>query len=107
MIKVGETKIVIIDGKKYLAEKVGFANPKIELPRRATEDYQLPKHTSLFVKTLESVMDEKVKELALKRLAEGDTKMASELLKKGKIAWMRQFAVNFDSITKQIIGRLP
>lgn len=128
------TKIVIINGKKHLAIRERNFIPPKEEPTRATQEYALPKHTSLFVKVLEKTIEHNLefyfkkiednysmflKEATDKFLA-GDLETAELLLKKSKdlekvlkaspskakITLMSLLLLNFDKLTSQIVSRL-
>jgi hypothetical protein len=128
-------KIVIIDGIKYVAiRERNFIPPKEEPAERADDDYVLPKHTSLFVKTLEGVIEENLdfylsklelncklhRDKASEKLLQGDYDQAKSFMEKSKdierlmkasttamkITLMNLLLVNFDKLTMQIVSRL-
>jgi hypothetical protein len=100
-------KTIEIDGRVYQAEKVTYANPIKEKPARAPREHILPKHTSLFVKTLEEeCVTPIVNVLVMRLLTEGKFQEAHELKSRGKILWMKSISENFDNLTKYLIGRL-
>jgi len=131
-------KIVIIDGIKYVAiRERNFIPPKEEpkeLAERVDDQYVLPKHTSLFVKTLEGVIEENLdfylsklelncklhRDKASEKLLQGDYDQAKLFMEKSKdierlmkasttamkITLMNLLLVNFDKLTMQIVSRL-
>jgi hypothetical protein len=129
------TKTIVIDGKVYTAvrERNYIPEPE-EQPKRVQDEYVLPKHTSLFVKTLEETIElnlesyfekmeaesESLKKQSLELIMSGDLKKSMKLLQKAKdldktiesgrtklkIAWMSLMLVNYDSLTSQIVTRL-
>lgn len=123
------------NGKLYSAEKVGSYTPPKEKPVRITDEYVVPRHTSLFVKTLQEVIEENIenyflelkkqsselKKNSLQLLMSGDTKGAMSLLEESNdilntiqscknqvlIAWMGRILIRYEELTKQIVSRLP
>ncbi len=91
-------KIVIINGKKHLAIRERNVIPPKEEPTRATQEYPLPKHTSLFVKILEGTIEQNLefyfkkieanynlfREEASAKLLAGDYEGAKLLVEKSK-----------------------
>jgi hypothetical protein len=129
------TKTIVIDGKVYTAvrERNYIPEPE-EQPKRVQDEYVLPKHTSLFVKTLEETIElnlesyfekmeaesESLKKQSLELIMSGDLKKSMKLLQKAKdldktiesgrtklkIAWMSLMLVNYETLTNQIVTRL-
>ena len=123
------------NGKLYSAEKVGSYTPPKEKPARITDEYVAPKHTSLFVKTLQEVIEDnleayfvelrkeanELRKESLQLLMSGDTKTSLKLLQKSNdilntihscknqvlIAWMGRILIRYEDLTKQIVSRLP
>lgn len=128
-------KTIEINGKLYSAEKVGSYTPPKEKPVRITDEYVLPKHTSLFVKTLEDTIESNLQEAFSKLESQISQlkKEAFELIMKGdksnfeakfeeakniellikefksnaKLLWMNRIALKYNELTQQIAGRLP
>ena len=128
------TKTIVIDGKVYTAVRERNYTPEAEEPKRAQDEYVLPKHTSLFVKTLEETIElnlesyfekmeaesESLKKQSLELIMSGDLKKSMKLLQKAKdldktiesgrtklkIAWMSLMLVNYETLINQIVTRL-
>lgn len=127
-------KIVIINGKKHLAIRERNFIPPKEEPTRATQEYALSKHTSLFVKILEGTIEQNLefyfkkievnynlfREEASAKLLAGDYEGAKLLVEKSKdlekilkssaskakITLMSILFLNFDRLTSEIVSRL-
>lgn len=127
-------KKIEINGKLYSAEKVGSYTPPKEKPVRVQDEYVLPRHTSLFVKTLETTIEsnlqdyftnllEKVNTLkkeAFEAVLSGNQTLfqtkfkQADILQKeinsfevrAKLIWMSRILLKYDELTSQIAGRL-
>jgi len=123
------------NGKLYSAKKVGSYTPPREKLLKITNEYVPPKHTSLFVKTLQEIIENnlegyfvklceeanKLKKESLQVFISGDTKTSLILLQKSNeilnvvkscklqvlIAWMGRILIKYEDLTKQIVNRLP
>lgn len=123
------------NGKLYSAEKVGSYTPPKEKPVRITDEYVLPRHTSLFVKTLQETIEnnledyfvemkkqsEQLKKQSYETVISGNLKQGMALLQKAKdidntiqscknkflIEWMSMILIRYEDLTKQIVSRLP
>jgi hypothetical protein len=123
------------NGKLYLAEKVGSYTPPKEKPVRITDEYVIPRHTSLFVKTLQETIEsnledyfvemkkqsEQLKKQSYETVISGNLKQGMALLQKAKdidntiqscknkflIEWMSMILIRYEDLTKQIVSRLP
>ena len=123
------------NGKLYSAEKVGSYTPPKEKPVRITDEYVLPRHTSLFVKTLQETIEnnledyfvemkkqsEQLKKQSYETVISGNFKQGMALLQKAKdidntiqscknkflIEWMSMILIRYEDLTKQIVSRLP
>jgi len=123
------------NGKLYLAEKVGSYTPPKEKPVRITDEYVIPRHTSLFVKTLQETIEsnledyfvemkkqsEQLKKQSYEAVISGNLKQGMALLQKAKdidntiqscknkflIEWMSMILIRYEDLTKQIVSRLP
>lgn len=123
------------NGKLFTAEKVGSYTPPREKPARITDEYVLPRHTSLFVKTLEETIadniesyfvelkrqSEELKKQSFQAVVSGDLKQGMAILQKAKdidntiqscknkvlIEWMSMILIRYEDLTKQIVSRLP
>ena len=128
-------KTIEINGKLYSAEKVGSYTPPKEKPVRITDEYVLPKHTSLFVKTLEDTIElnlqeafsklesqiSQLKKEAFELIIKGDKSnfeakfeeaknielLIKEFKSNAKLLWMNRIALKYNELTQQIAGRLP
>lgn len=128
-------KTIEINGKLYSAEKVGSYTPPKEKPVRITDEYVLPKHTSLFVKTLEDTIESnlleafsklesqisQLKKEAFELIMKGDKSnfeakfeeaknielLIKEFKSNAKLLWMNRIALKYNELTQQIAGRLP
>lgn len=123
------------NGKLYSAEKVGSYTPPKEKPVRITDEYVIPRHTSLFVKTLQETIEnnietyfvelrkqsEQLKKQSYQTVVSGNLKQGMALLQKAKdidstiqscknkflIEWMSMILIRYEDLTKQIVSRLP
>ena len=123
------------NGKLYSAEKVGSYTPPKEKPVRITDEYVIPRHTSLFVKTLQETIEnnietyfvelrkqsEQLKRQSYQTVVSGNLKQGMALLQKAKdidstiqscknkflIEWMSMILIRYEDLTKQIVSRLP
>ena len=123
------------NGKLYSAEKVGSYTPPKEKPVRITDEYVIPRHTSLFVKTLQETIEnnietyfvelrkqsEQLKRQSYQTVVSGNLKQGMALLKKAKdidstiqscknkflIEWMSMILIRYEDLTQQIVSRLP
>jgi len=123
------------NGKLYSAEKVGSYTPPKEKPVRITDEYVIPRHTSLFVKTLQETIEnnieiyfvelrkqsEQLKRQSYETVVSGNLKQGMVLLQKAKdidstiqscknkflIEWMSMILIRYEDLTKQIVSRLP
>lgn len=123
------------NGKLFTAEKVGSYTPPKERPTRVQDEYVLPKHTSLFVKTLEETIElnlqdtfsklesqiSQLKKEAFALIMTGDkssfeakfeeAKQIENFIKEfksnAKLLWMNRILLKYNDLTQQIAGRLP
>ena len=123
------------NGKLYSAEKVGSYTPPKEKPVRITDEYVIPRHTSLFVKTLQETIEnnieiyfvelrkqsEQLKRQSYETVVSGNLKQGMVLLQKAKdidstiqscknkflIEWMSMILIRYEDLTQQIVSRLP
>lgn len=123
------------NGKLFTAEKVGSYTPPKEKPVRVQDEYVLPKHTSLFVKTLEETIElnlqdtfsrlesqiSQLKKEAFTLIMKGDKdgfeakfeeakkieNFIQEFKSNAKLLWMNRILLKYNDLTQQIAGRLP
>ena len=109
--KPTKTKIFSLNGKIYEAESCFKVSPRPE-PKRIEDEFvefKLPKHTSLFVKTLEETIDREIGKASLEAILKGNLKVAENLTKNHnqlKLEWMKSLLIKWDVLTSQIVTRL-